>query len=318
MKRSFDQLLKQLSDDSQPFPSDRLSELSDLDEKQLERLQTYWSCFSSQRKRTLLEDLGQQARHRFELTFDAINRLALTDSDSQVRRLSIQNLWECEEPDLVSHFMTALCDDPSSSVRSAAATALGLFVWLGEIEQLAEDLLHQLEEGLIKAQADDESPDVRRFALESLGFSSRPEVPPLIKQAYEAKDEALLQSALFAMGRSASEEWEPYVLPELTNASPKIRLEAAKAAGELGLQEALDPLIELLDDVNDDVRDTAIWSLGQIGGEDASDALLILLESVEDEELVEYIEKALDHLAFVDGTRDFLLIDFDEPEEPAP
>lgn len=317
MKRSFDQLLKTLCDDSQPLPSDRLSEFSDLDERQIECLQTYWSHFSSQRKRTLLEELGQQAHHRFELTFDAINRLALTDSDAQVRRLSIQNLWECEEPDLVSHFIAALHDDPSPDVRSAAATALGLFVWLGEVEQLPEDLLLQVEEGLLKAQADDESPDVRRFALESLGFSSRSEVLPLIKQAYDTKDEALVQSALYSMGRSASEEWEPYVLSELDNASPKIRLEAARAAGELGLQEAIDPLIELLEDVNDDVRDTSIWSLGQLGGEEAADALLLLLETMEDEELVEYIEKALDHLAFVDGTRDFLLIDFDEPEEPA-
>jgi HEAT repeat protein len=117
------------------------------------------------------------------------------------------------------------------------------------------------------------------------------------------------------MGRSASDQWQPYVMGEMNNPSPVIRKEAAKAAGELELREATEVLIELLDDVSFQVRDSAIWALGQVGGDEAADALLLLLDNTEDKELAETLEEALDHLAFVNNTRDFLLIDFDDNEE---
>ena len=117
------------------------------------------------------------------------------------------------------------------------------------------------------------------------------------------------------MGRSASDQWQSHVLEEMHNPSPSIRKEAAKAAGELELRDATESLIELLDDVNYLVRDSAIWALGQLGGEEAADALLLLLDNTDEEELAETLEEALDHLAFVNNTRDFLLIDFADDEE---
>ncbi|MEE8568997.1 MAG: HEAT repeat domain-containing protein, partial [Anaerolineales bacterium] len=92
-------------------------------------------------------------------------------------------------------------------------------------------------------------------------------------------------------------------------------LEAARAAGELELRESIESLIDLLNAVNEQVCAAAIWSLGQLGGEDAADALLLLLDSAEGEQFIELIEEALDHLAFVDNTRNFLLIDVDDPED---
>jgi len=70
-----------------------------------------------------------------------------------------------------------------------------------------------------------------------------------------------------------------------------------------------------LDDVIFQVRDSAIWALGQLGGEEAADALLLLLDNTDDEELLVTLEEALDHLAFVNNTRDFLVIDFADNEE---
>ena len=315
MTTSFEQLLELLSDEAQPFPTAKLSELSDLDAEHVKQLREVWNQFPVDRRRMLIHEIGIQAELRFELTFEQVNRLALSDSDSDVRAIAIQNLWECESPDLVPHFLETLNQDPTSLVRSAAAKALGLFVWLGEIDQLSEDLLHQIEEELIRSTREDQDEEVRRHSLESLGFSSRKEVPPLIDQAYRSGDEAYMRSALFAMGRSASDQWGPYVIVELVNPSPIIRKEAARAAGELELREAIEPLIELLDDVNNQVRDSAIWALGQIGGEEAADALLLLLDSAIDDELTTTLEEALDHLAFVNDTRDFLLIDFDDNEE---
>jgi HEAT repeat protein len=315
MTTSFEQLLELLSDEAQPFPTAKLLELSDLDAERVQQLREVWNQFPLDRRRMLIHEIGTQAELRFELNFEQVNRLALSDSDFDVRASAIQNLWECESPDLVPHFLKTLNEDSISQVRSSAAKALGLFVWLGEIDQLSEDLLHQIEEDLIRSTREDQDEEVRRYSLESLGFSSRKEVPPLIDQAYHSGDEAYMRSALYAMGRSASDQWGPYVIVELENPSPILRKEAARAAGELELREATEPLIELLDDVNIQVRNSAIWALGQLGGEEAADALLMLLDSAIDDELVKTLEEALDHLAFVNDTRDFLLIDFNDNEE---
>ncbi len=64
------------------------------------------------------------------------------------------------------------------------------------------------------------------------------------------------------------------------------------------------------------MRLAAIWSLAQIGGQDASEALSRLLESTEGEDEIALIEDGLDYIAFVDGTRDIPLLDFD-PEDPS-
>lgn len=315
MSTSFEQLLERLSDETLPFPIDEVAELSDMDAERTKQLSNVWDRLPTDRRRTLIHEIGTLADLRIELTFEQVNRLALSDPDSEVRAIAIHNLWECENPDLVPHFLETLLQDPTSQVRAAAAKALGLFVWLGEIDRLSVDLLHQIVEALLETTKEDHENDVRRRSLESLGFSSHKNVPPLIDQAYQSGDEAYIQSALYAMGRSASDQWQSYVMVELNNPSPAIRKEAAKAAGELELQEATESLIELLDDVSFQVRDSAIWALGQLGGEEAADALLLLLDNADDEELVETLEEALDHLAFVDNTRDFLLIDFADNEE---
>jgi HEAT repeat protein len=316
MSKTFKQLLNIILDESQPVPSARFSELSDLDIGCMDQLNEIWDHLTNERKRSLITELGQLAKQRFELSFEPINRLALSDSDSEVRTTAINNLWECEDPTLVPTFIAALKQDPSSEVRAAAAKALGLFIWLGEIDQLDQDLLNQTEDSLLTALENDQTQDVRRLCLESLGFSSRNEVPPLIEQAYQSGDEEQVRSAIFAMGRSANKQWQPFVLTELTNPSPIIRQEAAQSAGELELREAVESLIELLEDVDKQVNIAAIWALGQLGGEKAADALLLMLDTIEDTDFVHIIEEALDHLAFVDETRDFLLIDFDDSEEP--
>lgn len=317
MKSSFDQLLEALLNDSEQLPAQHLQLLSDIDSSHLAQLQNIWPQLSEFRKCQLLNELGRLAADRFELLFESVNRFAITDPDPNVREIAIRNLWECEDPALASTLLNALSSDHSQGVRSAAAAALGLFVWLGEIEKIDQDLLHQLEEGLLTSSKEDNSSEVRKLSIEALGFSSHRDVPELIRHAYDSDDEEFKKSALFAMGRSASKRWAPQIVHELNNASPMIRLTSARAAGELELKEAVESLIELLSDVDAEVRKAAIWSLSQIGGDDATDALVSLVDVIDDE-LADLLDDALDYLAFVDGTHDFSLIDFDEPEEPSP
>ncbi|MEW6567567.1 MAG: HEAT repeat domain-containing protein [Chloroflexota bacterium] len=311
---ALDDLLALFQDEARSLPMHRLSELSDLDSAEMARVRAAWPGIPRVRRQALVAALGRLADEHIEFTFERINRLAMTDPDPEVRRQAICNLWECENPDLVPPLLQALTADPEEAVRGAAASALGAFVLLGEVEAIPSTVLHPIEEGLLRAAQADPSGAVRRASIESLGYSSRPEVPPLIEAAYASAEEASKRSALLAMGRSADKPWAPQVLAELSSPSPVLRLEAVRAAGELELQETVPALIDLLEDVDDSVRRAAIWSLGQLGGKEANEALCSLLEASDDKSEIELLEDALENLAFVDGTRDFLMFDFDQPD----
>jgi hypothetical protein len=193
---------------------------------------------------------------------------------------------------------------------------LGTFVLLSETKAFPEEVKFEIEEALLSCIAADEQ-IIKRRCLESLGYSSREEVHSLISSAYAAEDEPQKRSALKAMGRSANDRWGIQVMSELNNPDPATRHEAARAAGELELRESVADLIDLLDDVNRDVRSAAIWSLSQIGGSRATQAITDLMDNPEDEEEAQLLQDAADNLAFVNGTRDMLLFDFDELEDSA-
>jgi HEAT repeat protein len=315
MSAKFDDLLGALLDAGRPLPIDRLPELSDLDSERMARLRTAWPQMDDERRLALIGALGQLGDDQIEFTFERIHRMAMDDPLPEIRALAIRSLWECEDPSLVAPLLAALDHDSAPDVRAAAGAALGAFLFLGETDSLPGDLLARIEQGLLRASAADPETEVRRLALESLGYSSREDVPPLIEKAYASSDDSWKRSSLVAMGRSVNKVWAPTVTRELTSATPALRLEAARAAGELDLRDTVPELIDLLDDVDDEIRHAAIWSLGQLGGEAAQAALLGLLDRSDDEEEIELLEDSLGNLAFVDGTRDLLMFDFDEPED---
>ena len=315
MSKAIHQLLKILNDDASPIPLDRLHNLSDLDSTGMELFAKNWLQTSTDRRRSVIQEFGTLADENIELSFESINRYALEDKDAHVRRIAIQNLWESEDPSLISIFIEKLKHDPSLEVRAAAADALGSFVLISETADIDPDLKLSLEDALLQSIQSEQDEKIHLSCLESLGYSSRQEVPDFIYQAYESGEEQFIRSALLAMGRSANKIWREQVIQELSNANPELRLEAAQAAGELELKEAFLDLIELLEDVNRDVKHAAIWSISQIGSSKAGEILERLYESSEDEEETQLLQDALDNFAFVDGSRDFLLFNFDETED---
>ena len=317
MDQELDELFSLLMDEEQLLPIEELSALSDLDTRQLDRFSSCWQSLSPQRRRTLLATLGQQADEHVELLFDSINCLVLDDPDPTIRKIAIGNLWESTDPSLPSAFLTALNEDSSILVRAAAADALGRFVLLTELEDGSLTESDQIVDDLLRTIRDGASSELHRACVKSLGFSSREETQAIIADAYLSEDEDLVQSALIAMGRSANPVWRPEILQELNHPSPLIRAEAARAAGELELHDAAQSLVELLEDVSDEVIHIAIWSLGQLGGDVARTALLNIQASAPDPETVKKADEALEHLAFLEGTPDLLIYDFDDPAEDA-
>ena len=92
-----------------------------------------------------------------------------------------------------------------------------------------------------------------------------------------------------------------------------MQLAAIEAAGELGLTPAREILLKMLEeDENDElVVNAAVWSLSQIGGEDARIYIESLIDETEDDDQVEFLEEALDNLAFTEDLAKFDLLNLD-------
>ena len=193
---------------------------------------------------------------------------------------------------------------------------LGIFVQLGEFEDIPVNVHHQIEDVLLEVLNGKDEASVRRHALEAIGFSSRIEVPVLIESSFNRQDPDWQASAIFAMGRSNDERWADKVLRTIISEDRHVRLAAVQASGELGLASARPLLLRLLEEEDDDViAGAAIWSLSQIGGEDVRLYLQNLLDKVEDDdEQAAFLEEALDNLAFTEDMASFDMLAFDADE----
>lgn len=310
----FQPVLDSLLDEKKDFPRKYLQQFSDMGDLELKTLRDVWSRVGLSRKLSLLEELETLAESDTLVNFDDFGKAILDDPDSTVRGRAIRLLKETDDVKLVPVFISILNHDADVHTRAEAAAALGLFVDLGELEEIPENAYHQTEDALLVAANGNDDVKVRRRALESLGFSSRPEVTTLIESAFHREDPAWQASALFAMARSADNRWNADVLASLSNENRNVREAAVEAAGQLSIKEAGPILITMLEEEEDDeVTSALIWSLSQIGGEDARIYIENLLDQTEDEEQIEFLEEALENLAFTEDLDRFDLLNV-EPE----
>lgn len=315
-KLPFHEVLKALKDESQPFPARYLQQFSDLEGQPLRDLLKVWPALPLARKVNLLEDLESLAEDETLMCFDDLAQALLDDPQGEVRKQAIRLLWECEQPRVARKLLKMLTEDSDIEVRAAAASGLGLFVYLGELETIPASLLEEIENLLLKTARGKKDPLVRRKALEALGTSSRPEVPELIEKAFASPETEWQKSALFAMGRSNDQRWNEQVLAKLHNPDNDVREEAIRAAGELSLPESRSVLLHLLDEEEDsDLTHTIIWSLSQIGGEGVRHKLEGMLEDIADVDEEDFLEEALENLNLTDEMASFNLMDIEGENE---
>lgn len=314
---SFDLVIKSLLDTSQPFPPAYLHRFSDITPSELAHLKKVWDQVLPDRRAAILEDLETLSEADTLVSFDEMCKFTLDDTDPRVRQTSLQILWESNEIALIPKFIQMMNTDENIQVRAAAASSLGQFVYLGELEEIPQNWLEQVENQLIKVFRSKEDPLVRRRALESLGFSSRKEVEEFIRDAYNNEDIGWLSTALFAMSRSADTAWVPAILDMLDHPDTEVQFQAVRALGELEAVRARGPLLRMLEDgiEDDEVRLAVIWSLSKIGGENVRSRLEQMLEESEDEDEIELIEEALENLYFTDGFNQFGMFDFHQDSE---
>lgn len=324
-KIPFQEVLDALLDEEHILDPHYLYRLSDLGPEELKQLKEIWSSISKQRRRSLLEDLEELTETNTLLSFEMLFRFAVHDQDPQVRFYAIRAIEVFDTDDLIHTFLQLLEEDESVDVRAVTASVLGKYVYRGEIDEISKEEQRQIEEKLLAVLNSDEPSRVRRRALEAVSYSPRPEVHEHINAAYERESDAWLASALFAMGRSFDHRYGEKVCSKILHPSPKVRAEAVRASGELYLEEAVPDILELLDDVSQ-VRRAAIWALSQIGGEGVAEAIQASKREALSEEEEALIERALDNLAFTEGTINYQMfnvpiegdedIDIDDQEWP--
>lgn len=314
---SFQTVLDALQDAKKDFPRRYLPLFSDIAPLELQTLIDLWPRINLTRKLTLLNGLLSLMDSDTLVSFEDIGWSLLNDPEGDVRACAIRLLAESDDPELAESLIEILKNDPDLDPRLEAAKLLGEFILLGELEELDGDIHHEAEEALMKVVSGEEHASLRKLALESVGYSSRVEVETLIHTAFNRSDPTWVASALIAMGRSSDEQWGEDVVSMLLNEDPRIRLAAVQAAGDLRIEDARPIILGMLlegEEDEDDVIAAGIWSLSQIGGEDVRVFLTDMLDRTEDEDVIGFIEDALENLDLTDDLEKFDLLALDEDE----
>lgn len=313
---SFQSVLDHLLDSKKDIPQSHLQLYSDLDPKSLRLFMDVWSSVKPERKLLLLSELLKNLESDHIVNYEEIGRVLLKDADGEVRAYAIGLLAESNDPRLASTLTSILLTDEVLAPRMEAAQLLGEFVLLAELDELDTDLKNKIEDALMTVIRSEDNPALRKRALESLGYSSRDEMVNIIETAYQRADSSWVASALRAMGRSHDNRWDDDVVSKLLDEDPRIRFAAAEAAGELNIEAAAPIMLQMLEDEeeDDDVISATIWSLSQIGGEDARIYIVNLIENTEDEDLVTFLEDALENLEFHAEMDKFDLLSLDEDD----
>ena len=180
--------------------------LSDLSSGQAAEMARLWRDLPVLTRRDLIGRMEEEARENFEMDFLAVARIALNDGDPEVRVHAIRSFWECGDAKLVDKFIQFMEQDPEMTVRAAAASALGPFVERAELEEIPSAVGERITARLIGVIRGKDELEVRRRAVESVGYASDPRVRAILENAHSHPAEIMRASALLAMGRSADSD----------------------------------------------------------------------------------------------------------------
>ena len=321
-KISIQKFVESLLDDATPEADIIMNRFSDLEESDLAALKEIWPQVNPVRRRRIMFDLKEIAENDLLVCFDNVALMGLEDPDPEVRVNAVSLLWEYEKKSLIPILIQMMQKDPDKSVRAAAATGLGKFIYLGEVEEIPTEAFSEAENALLDTINGKDDKEVRQHALEAVSFSCHKAAQDEIRKAFASTDSTWVASAMFSMGRSADIRWADRVIENLDHPEADVQLAAIIAAGELEIEEAREPLLLLLEKsshLDEDLQRTITWSLSQIGGENVRAALEYLLEMAEleedDTDTVDFIEAAIENLEFNEGLLFPDLFDFDLNDE---
>jgi len=309
----FEHVLDALVDETSTIDPQVIMELSDIEGEALSKVRSIWPRISLERRLVLLEEMETLVEDNHLLSFESIAKIAIRDDDPQVRFLAIRSLAVYETTELIPNLIQRIESDSDFNVRAACAFSLGRFAYLAELDQLPGHFKQEIHECLLKIVKGEDDDIVRCQALESLGYITHGDLPAMLREAVESDDINWQASALCAMGRSCDTSWGPQIETMLDNPTPVLRLEAVRAAGELGLGSTKSQILELLDDAVPEIRLAAIWALSQIGGEGVEKTFEeLLIQAQDDDDETDFIQNAVENLSTSENFDIFELLDFDD------
>ncbi len=298
---SFSEVLAALTMDERLSPL-LMYRLSDLNPQDLDEFCRAWPDIDEERRRLIVRHLADFYAEHFKVDFSDLFAFCLVDESEEVRSASLDGLWDTKRLTLIQPIVDIMMDDENVEVRALAAATLGHFVLSAEWQQIPSRRVEPAIRELLAILDDSSTPlAVRRSALESIAASSHERVPQLIENAYQSGDLELQISSLHAMGRSADDAWLTEIIDEMSNHSYEMRLEAARAAGNIGHSDTVQSLAELLVDDELEVCLAAVTALGKIGGFRAQELLETLADDPEFGELQEAALNSMEEMSWLGG-----------------
>lgn len=299
----------------QMIPAGVVRGFSNLNQAQVLATSPVWDSLETEVRRDVMSALIEAGVSDFEMDYTMFAMLALGDNDAEVRRQAIELSAFIESLPHMQTLFEIAAEDESDMVRAAAIRALGPFILRAELGTIsAEDAAPTVDYLLDVLRNPREDSEVRASALEAVSFCSHEAIAGEIARAYDGDDGRLKTAAIFAMGASGDDRWTHQIVHELERGSTENRFEAARAAGELTIAEAVRPLSALALGDDGEIAREAIWALGEIGGKEAVRVLEALLERTEaddDDDLADLVEDALDNANASAG----YVFGFDSPDE---
>jgi len=298
-----------LMDENKPFDLQFLQFFSDISYDDLKKVKKVWSKVTQQRKVSLLQELENLMRIDTLISCDDFGVFALDDEDPVIKSQAINLLWECVDQNLATRFMSLLLEDKDPALSASAASGLGKFVLLGELDEIPQDLSKKIQNTLVEKYVSTSDQQLKQSILESLGYISSPQINDFITEAIKRPEKEWVLSALFAISRSANENWSKIILKKLDDLDPDVQLEAIKAAGELEIADAKETIIELLESSSpeEEIHLQAIWSLSMIGGNDIQVLFQKMIDSSDSEKEAAMLEMAMDNLELTNSFEEFNL-----------
>jgi len=234
----------------------------------------------------------------------------LQSFNRNIRAQAVEALGWTKDKRAAKHLVAALKDD-DSDVRLKAAEALDRLGWQAKDEDEQQlyfiakrdwDKCLKMNPVMMKELIrvmNDEDPQVRKKAIETLSRIENPAVEPLAAALRDdngrVRDKAA--DALIEIGGIGVTQ---AFIVALTERNPYTREIAAKALGRIGDSSATKILVAVLKDTNWTVRENAAEALGLIGDSYAIEPLISVLED-EDSDVRLKAAEALDRLGWQPG-----------------
>lgn len=266
--------------------------LSDLDRPAVALLRRRWGEIPASIRARLTRAMVADAEDHVERHYSRAFMVACGDDDPDVRLAAFDGLWESEAPELLALLLNRITEEPDVRVREAMAIGLGRFA----SAHVDDDETIAIRDALFERFASDPALDVRRRALESLGFMVGDDIVETIEDAYADMSVEMQASALHAMGRQADGRWVSLCVDALGSDDPELRYEAVTALGSIGAPGSVPAIIDVTEDEDVEVVLAAIAALGETGGAMAINQLRRLVQS-DDPAIAEAAEDALQEAA---------------------